>query len=240
MSDKFYIYKWVYRITNVLYVGKTTNLQTRTNHHKNDKIWLSKDVELYYAELPNKTDMDIYEIYYINKYKPKYNTRFMNNIEFSIELPKLDFKLYEQKNKNENPKSFYNEPVILNNNETGKYLKNLYMEVNNLDVFKVKNSYLYEVIKNYHYDFIKLIYDLCAGFEEKDNKILLNKRKTLYFNSPRVDFYMLSLFKRLNIFDIQGNYYIFDKDIISYKFFERIKEKAIKILENNEYCLVKL
>ena len=40
----------------------------------------------------------------IKKYKPKYNTRFMNNIEFSIELPKLDFKLYEQKNKNdENP-----------------------------------------------------------------------------------------------------------------------------------------
>jgi len=243
MKKKFYVYKWVDSNENILYVGKTIDISNRTTQHIQDKKWIDNDTEIYYAELPNKTDMDIYEIYYINKYNPKYNIRYMNESIFSLTLPELNFKLYKRKNKYnlDNPKSFFfKEATVLNKNETGEALGWLYMEINDLNNFKVKNSYLYEVIKDYHYDFAKLIYDLCAGFEERDNKIFLNKNKTLYFNSPKFDLNMLSLFKQLEIFDIKDNYYVFEEDIISYKYFERLKENAIIILKNRDIDLVEI
>jgi len=237
MSNKFYVYKWIDKEGNILYVGKTTNITNRTTQHLQDKKWIDSNTEIYYAELPNKTDMDIYEIYYINKFNPKYNIRHMNEAVFSLVLPELNFKLYkwkkEIKNKISNPKSFFfKEATILNKNETGESLGWFYTEVNDVDNFKLTNNYLYEVIKEYHYDFVKLIYDLCAGFEEKDNKILLNKNKTIFFNSPRFDLKIISLFKEIGIFNIKDNYYIFEEDIISYRYLERLRENAIKILKD--------
>ena len=44
--------------------------------------------------------MDIYEIYYINKFKPKYNKEYMNKDNFNLRLPELNFKPYEDETPN--------------------------------------------------------------------------------------------------------------------------------------------
>jgi len=199
---------------------------------------------LYYAETINKTDMNIYEIYYINKYKPKYNTRYMNEEKFSLELPELNFKIYKHKNiirqfNTNKLYMFFEEPKILHKNETSESLRHLYMQINCINNFKENNVYLYDVIKNYHCDFVDLIYDLCAKFEEEGNKIILNRRKTFYFNYPKFDIHTIHLFKDLGIFDVIGDNYVFEKDIISNKYLERLRVNAINMLEIRNIDLLK-
>jgi predicted GIY-YIG superfamily endonuclease len=60
MANKFYVYKWVDNNDNILYVGKTNDIDRRRKQHMSDKEWIDKSTILYYAELSNKTDMDIY------------------------------------------------------------------------------------------------------------------------------------------------------------------------------------
>ncbi len=48
-----------------------------------------------YAELNSKTEMDIYELYYINKYNPIFNTANKNNDIIDINLKELDWITYD-------------------------------------------------------------------------------------------------------------------------------------------------
>lgn len=80
--------KFVYRLINedneVVYVGKTESLPTRTNQHfsKNGHLYpkiKNEKLRLQYIAMKSTSLMQIREIYYINIYKPKYNTIFMND-----------------------------------------------------------------------------------------------------------------------------------------------------------------
>ena len=87
---------------NILYVGRSTNLA--------DRIYSSvcKVVRTYgadgvdnvkyfsYVAIPNTGDMCIYEIYFITKYRPKFNSEFTFADMPSINLPKLDFEHLEE------------------------------------------------------------------------------------------------------------------------------------------------
>ena len=64
----FYIYKHILN-NEVVYVGKTINMESRQKSHNKDKDWFIEGLEIEYAEVDNKTIMDIYELYYINKIK---------------------------------------------------------------------------------------------------------------------------------------------------------------------------
>lgn len=75
-----------------LYVGKTKNLHRRLLQHSKDKWWFFNVDKILYFDFDNKTDMDIYEIYYINKYMPPFNSDVKNEKSFSHELPNVDFK----------------------------------------------------------------------------------------------------------------------------------------------------
>ena len=74
MDYKGYI---VYRYLNlngeVIYVGKTDNLKRRFNEHKSEDMY-KECYKVEYIELDNPADIEIYETYYINKYKPKCNS----------------------------------------------------------------------------------------------------------------------------------------------------------------------
>ena len=78
--NKYYIYKLLNDSNDVLYVGKTKNLIKRITQHFN-KGHLNIDCynntkKILYCCLENQTDMDVYEIYYINIYSPLYNSEF--------------------------------------------------------------------------------------------------------------------------------------------------------------------
>ena len=77
----------VYRYLNlngeIIYVGKTGNLKKRFNQHKSEDMY-KECYKVEYIELGNPADIEIYETYYINKYKPKYNSAKVYDCEPSF------------------------------------------------------------------------------------------------------------------------------------------------------------
>lgn len=95
-----YIYKLLDKNENLLYIGKTKDINIRTRQHilGARKIeWKSNIEKIMYADCHNETDMNIYEVYYINKLSPMYNRSENYNKEPSIILPDLTFKEYIDK-----------------------------------------------------------------------------------------------------------------------------------------------
>ncbi len=104
---EFCVYKFYNEKDNLLYVGKTTNLKNRINSHSLDKYWWKEVKYILYAHCNSATDMDIYEIYYINKLHPKYNKQSVNNDNFSFNLNELQFKRIENTYTKHNNKDKY-------------------------------------------------------------------------------------------------------------------------------------
>lgn len=74
-----YVYKFVGDTTNIIYIGKTDNIDNRMKQHFSSRGHLSSAcydsvVKVFYSVLPTKCDADILETFLINKYSPKYNT----------------------------------------------------------------------------------------------------------------------------------------------------------------------
>ena len=74
----WYVYIFVDKNNKALYVGKTDRLRHRINEHlrgrSNTKGYLLKEVDqIYYLQLETQCDQELYEIYLISYYKPKYN-----------------------------------------------------------------------------------------------------------------------------------------------------------------------
>ena len=110
--------KFVYRLVNskneIVYVGKTENLSTRFKQHfsKNghlvSKFEKGENLKLQYISMRSTALMEIKEIYYINLYKPKYNTIYTNDepsifisdFKSDIWVDYLTGERIEDKNKN--------------------------------------------------------------------------------------------------------------------------------------------
>lgn len=78
-DDKnFYIYKMYSQDNELLYIGKTTNIESRINQHfSKDTIknqpWKENVSYIDYYEFKTKVDIDIMELYYIALERPKHN-----------------------------------------------------------------------------------------------------------------------------------------------------------------------
>lgn len=68
----FYIYKYVYE-NEIVYIGKTINLNQRIKEHSREKKFQSEKFNIYYFLCSNQNQMDYYEYILINKYKPALN-----------------------------------------------------------------------------------------------------------------------------------------------------------------------
>ena len=93
-TNGYFIYRFRDSKGNILYVGKTTNLNPRIlTHFKNGhlpKECYENTSFIEYAICETESDMNIYELYYISKNKPIYN--ILDKNEVTIKLPELDFK----------------------------------------------------------------------------------------------------------------------------------------------------
>lgn len=73
----YFLYRFI-KDNEIIYIGKTKDLYQRLkihfsgNGHLNHECYYDTD-RIEYARLKTNTEMDILEIYYINKYSPKYN-----------------------------------------------------------------------------------------------------------------------------------------------------------------------
>lgn len=96
-----YIYRFINGDNEVIYVGRTDNLDNRLmNQHFTDNGHLPQQcydecMVIEYAELKSDNEMRIYEIYYISKFKPKYNVVYNDENNLSFELPDVDWTVYK-------------------------------------------------------------------------------------------------------------------------------------------------
>lgn len=97
----FYVYKYIDTHTDeCLYIGKTNDLCKRHASHLSSKKehWCNRDLRLEYIKLPDKLNMDFYEVYLINKLLPKYNktSKGEMNIDYINFSYKEIFKEYSK------------------------------------------------------------------------------------------------------------------------------------------------
>lgn len=91
----YYIYKFLNKNNQLIYIGKTIEVKRRYFQHLHEGGWKKSEIsKILYAECLSKSDMNIYEYYYINKLKPLYNKSLVNIDMPTIILPELEFKPY--------------------------------------------------------------------------------------------------------------------------------------------------
>jgi hypothetical protein len=107
----FIVYKFINKNNEILYIGKTTQeLHIRIHQHKKDKSWFDEVFKIYYIECQDELEMKIFELYYINEIKTKYNKADANYKKPNIICNHNKWILYKQeqsKNTKVN-KTYYN------------------------------------------------------------------------------------------------------------------------------------
>lgn len=99
----YYVYRFLDKSGDVIYVGRTENLKNRIKQHFSSSGHLSGECYdkvdvIEYTTFNTKPEMDIYEIYYINKWKPKYNTMDKHDVDMKLELNSV-WSVYWTENK---------------------------------------------------------------------------------------------------------------------------------------------
>lgn len=99
-SDNCFIYRFFDKNLVCIYVGKATNIISRFMSHKTHgnlpKECYNSIKYVDYTVLDTETEATIYELYYIAKLCPKYNTKDKPDKPISMELPELTFKPFKE------------------------------------------------------------------------------------------------------------------------------------------------
>lgn len=91
-----YIYKFFNKQNECVYVGKTTHLKSRFYQHSNTQPWFNEVTRIEYAQCVKEFMIDIYELFYINTIKPKYNKKDTKIQHMNFDLDELNFKIYKK------------------------------------------------------------------------------------------------------------------------------------------------
>ena len=129
----YYVYRFLDENNKIIYVGKTGDLKSRIRGHfakgHLPKKCYSNVKNIEACKITNETNCAIYEIYYINKYKPKYNKihKYKDRIILDLsELEWINFKKISfdvKKTKTKYVMISYNIPKNLTDADLGKFLK---------------------------------------------------------------------------------------------------------------------
>lgn len=103
----YYVYRFLNENDDILYVGKTRQLiKKRMRDHFGSQGHLSTEcysevANVEYLKLGSRMEMDIVEIYYINKYKPLFNVHLKYEENLTVHLgehvwERLDFKVWNK------------------------------------------------------------------------------------------------------------------------------------------------
>ena len=103
-DSDYFVYKFVDDNNQIIYIGKTIRLPARmVQHFKTDSHLTDECYDnvkyIFYCSIKTKAEMDIYEIYLIDKYRPQYNIKSVYEQEeiSGIVLPELVWKEYQSK-----------------------------------------------------------------------------------------------------------------------------------------------
>ena len=96
-----YTYRFLDKEDNVVYVGYTgQTMPQRMSQHFGDKGHLPKEcyysvAKIEYIKWKTKCDAQVMEVYYINKYKPRFNKLNKKNDALTIVLDEKEWKTYQ-------------------------------------------------------------------------------------------------------------------------------------------------
>lgn len=87
---KNYVYRFKDKNENIIYIGKTTDINYRIKFHNHlDNKCYEEVKTIEYIAFKTSDDMDIAERYLIAKFKPKYNTIYKYNY-ITIDIDSID------------------------------------------------------------------------------------------------------------------------------------------------------
>jgi len=245
-----YIYKMFDKNNEIIYIGKTINIDQRLRQHMTDKDkkWFKTVSKIYYAECLNKTDMDIYEIYYINKLVPLHNKQSVNGCEFSQELDELNFiesgfnvklELSKINKKEKQKKKLQQENKFI----TSKYW---YEEINEYtQYYEVGNRYIEnEELLNFYKDNIEIkdLFKLLNNLQfmvDKDPCTLFFYRDIEDINCYNdISVYLISFSTKSYKYTLEEFIdKISDSTITPLKYLSDEDVKEVNSLRINEYCI---
>lgn len=196
-TDGNYVYRLLDKNRNILYIGKTRQLQKRLNKHLKGLTNLPKEcvdkiAKIQYLRFTYVGDMDIYELYLINYYHPPYNQD--SNTELGIiRLPLYtdwnDYDIINKCKKNISKEKIiglkdkitlnlkFNRSIFTNEKLTNFIEQHLDKTLNNDDLDNLKTLCN---LDNFDFELINKIIPLCNSkyvLTKKDNTYLLKKRK---------------------------------------------------------------
>lgn len=96
-----YVYRFLNQANQVIYVGRTNNIirRIRQQHFGNNghlpKECYNETKTVEYAKVASQNDAILYELYYIEKYHPLYNTSDIGGGAFSVELDELSWQIFD-------------------------------------------------------------------------------------------------------------------------------------------------
>ena len=96
-----YVYRFVNCEGDIIYFGKTVNIDLRMQQHFSDKGHLSKEcynsvAKIEYQKYKTESDSLIMETYYITKYSPKYNKLGQSRDVPTITFDEKNWKIYKE------------------------------------------------------------------------------------------------------------------------------------------------
>lgn len=144
------VYLLYNKLNQLIYVGKSSAIDTRIRSHKSSKRWRDHKIsKILVAACNSKTDMEIYELYYINKLKPLANMSHVNNDMPSYAAKELEFTEYipqenAQNNNRVRNKKYYFSTAFKEKriDEEGIYRVLINNKENILNIFYDENGYL--------------------------------------------------------------------------------------------------
>lgn len=80
INEKYHVYRFINKEGEIIYIGRTTSMKNRMSQHFGSNSHLPQQVydelnKIEYTTLNSEVLMAMCEIYEINKYNPKYNTK---------------------------------------------------------------------------------------------------------------------------------------------------------------------
>ena len=108
---EYYIYKYLNKNEEIIYIGLTSRpIQRRIKEHEVEELQ-KETYRIEYAKVMTEADMRMYELYYINKYNPKFNVRDLYVDGNQITLPELNFVPYLETNIEQDIRNTLNERI---------------------------------------------------------------------------------------------------------------------------------
>lgn len=98
-----YIYKFKNKEGKVIYVGRTNNFKRRVKEehfggrgHLPEECYAETEY-VSFGRVNSENESKMYELYYIEKYTPKYNTQGTGGGKITFIMPEIEWYLYEPK-----------------------------------------------------------------------------------------------------------------------------------------------